>query len=323
MKIWTLPLEPIEQRYTKQWRQQFEDVFKQQNVDHEFIDGDLVESTLKGKFFLDPIQTNIWKFSQLEKLLKSIDKVENDDVIFLFDGWFPGVEAIKYTLTFLNKETKIMSYFHAGTYDEYDLTNQFGMEQWGKDLENSWFELYDKILVATEFHKSMICSKRDVDENKIKVIGFPLDIERLMNQYNTPTKQNLIAFTGRKSVEKGYDDVLELQRQGFPIVVTLDETKTKDEYYRLLAKSKYVISTSQQETFGIGIVEGMALGCIPIVPKRLSYIETVGEYCREDYIVDNLKNILDDMNDLDRNIFVEKANRYQYQNVINNILEEL
>jgi hypothetical protein len=50
-------------------------------------------------------------------------------------------------------------------------------------------------------------------------------------------------------------------------------TKNKKEYYKLLSKAKISFSASTQETFGIGTVEAMMLGCIPLVPRRLSYVE--------------------------------------------------
>ena len=47
----------------------------------------------------------------------------------------------------------------------------------------------------------------------------------------------------------------------------------KKQYYKLLAKAKIVFSANQQETFGIGAVEGLFFGTIPLVPNRLSYVE--------------------------------------------------
>ena len=320
-KIWILPLEPIEQRYSKQWNQYFKKVFDDNKLNFEFVYGDIIKSNLNSKFFLDPVQTNIWKLSQLEKILKRTTEVNNGDTIFLFDGWFPGIEALKYTFTFLQKDVKLMSYFHAGTYDKYDLTAQYGMESWGKEFENSLFSLFDKIFVATKFHKDLILNKRIINKNKIKVVGFPLDVKNIHKQYFLGEKENLIAFTGRKSKEKGYLDVLELQKKGFPIIITLDKTKNKDEYYKLLAKCKYVISTANQETFGIGIVEGMALGCIPIVPNKLSYPETVGKYVIKKDIKHDLKSILQEYQTLNPYRFIKQAQKYQYENVINKIIK--
>ncbi len=43
------------------------------------------------------------------------------------------------------------------------------------------------------------------------------------------------------------------------------------EYARLLRRSTIVVSTAIQEFFGIGVVEAMACGCAPILPRRLNY----------------------------------------------------
>ena len=49
--------------------------------------------------------------------------------------------------------------------------------------------------------------------------------------------------------------------------------KDKAHYWDLLQQSDIVISTSNQEFFGISIVEAVYAGCYPILPKRLSYPE--------------------------------------------------
>ncbi len=41
----------------------------------------------------------------------------------------------------------------------------------------------------------------------------------------------------------------------------------------MLAKSKFSVSFSKQETFGISMMESAFSGCIPIVPDDLSYKE--------------------------------------------------
>ncbi|MDH3470815.1 MAG: DUF3524 domain-containing protein [Acidimicrobiia bacterium] len=44
-----------------------------------------------------------------------------------------------------------------------------------------------------------------------------------------------------------------------------------DEYVRLLSEADIVVSTSQQEFFGISVVEAMYAGAFPVLPNRLSY----------------------------------------------------
>src|SRR3990167_10634378 len=117
-KIWYLPLEPLNTRYTCEWYWQFEEVFKEEKIPYEYIIGEHVDSKLEEKFFLDPKATNIWKFTQLINLIKRIDEVKDNDVIFLPDIWFSGIESLAYIKHFLDKKFKINGILHAGTYDK-------------------------------------------------------------------------------------------------------------------------------------------------------------------------------------------------------------
>jgi hypothetical protein len=50
---------------------------------------------------------------------------------------------------------------------------------------------------------------------------------------------------------------------------------TKEEYKKHLLQSDIIISTSIHEFFGISVVEGVYTKNLPILPKRLSYIELI------------------------------------------------
>jgi glycosyltransferase involved in cell wall biosynthesis len=47
--------------------------------------------------------------------------------------------------------------------------------------------------------------------------------------------------------------------------------ESKTEYYRLLAQSDILPTTSFQEFFGLSVIEAIASGVIPLLPSRLSY----------------------------------------------------
>lgn len=49
----------------------------------------------------------------------------------------------------------------------------------------------------------------------------------------------------------------------------------RDEYVDLLRRSSVVVSTAVHEFFGVAMVEGMAAGAVPLLPRALSYPEVV------------------------------------------------
>ena len=53
--------------------------------------------------------------------------------------------------------------------------------------------------------------------------------------------------------------------------------ESKKDYMSLLHKGSIVISTAIQENFGISVVEAVRMGCIPLLPDRLSYPEIMPE----------------------------------------------
>ncbi|MFO7900050.1 MAG: DUF3524 domain-containing protein [Planctomycetota bacterium] len=53
--------------------------------------------------------------------------------------------------------------------------------------------------------------------------------------------------------------------------------ESRAAYERALAEADVVVSTALHEFFGISIVEAVAAGCYPVVPRRLAYPEVLGE----------------------------------------------
>ncbi|MDP8247166.1 MAG: DUF3524 domain-containing protein [Candidatus Tritonobacter lacicola] len=52
--------------------------------------------------------------------------------------------------------------------------------------------------------------------------------------------------------------------------------ETRDEYAEVLAGADVVVSAADHEFFGISVVEAVAAGAYPLVPKRLAYPEVLG-----------------------------------------------
>jgi glycosyltransferase involved in cell wall biosynthesis len=290
MKIINIPIEPLEERYSGQWNTWFIQGFAKSNICFETIYGDTCINEIKHGSFLDVIETNLYKTSQLGKILTYISTMKPDDsvVLFFHDLWFPGLINIAYMRDGLGlKNLKICGCLHAGSYDEYDFLSKT-MGQWTEDFENSMLNIVDKIFVATQFHKDLLYHQRNVSANKIMVTGFPI-YDDFRDQDNLPPcRENIIVFPHRLDDEKLpvlFDEFAEDPKmKRFKWLKTKEVCKTKNEYYELLSKSKFAISFARQETWGIAMQEAIICGCIPIVPNRLSYPEMYDQ----DFIYDEL-----------------------------------
>lgn len=60
-----------------------------------------------------------------------------------------------------------------------------------------------------------------------------------------------------------------------PHIVHYGYASDRETYARTLRAADIVVSTSLQENFGIATVEAVAAGCVPLLPRRLSYPEII------------------------------------------------
>ncbi len=101
--------------------------------------------------------------------------------------------------------------------------------------------------------------------------------------------------------------------------------KSKKDYLKLLSEGSIVISTSQNENFGISIIEAIRCGCIPLLPDRLAYPEILPKQFHKDFLylnqrdlIEKLKFVIVNINDLqDKQIKLSKAmERFAWKNMI-------
>jgi len=285
--LYIVTLEKLDSRYTKQWYDFWKEEFsKEFNV--IYIDGNNVyedsniNNTIDKGRFLDINKTNIWKAYQVVKMGELFrDEVINEDDSFIFmDGWDFGITALKYMSQLNNINIKIYTYLHAGSWDNWDFITQAGLREWAKHTELGWLKACDGHFVATEYHKTLITRyfNREQLKDKIHVVGFPMDWKKELSgleELKQMPKKDIIIFPHRLNKEKSPEsfDKLKTVLHKYQFITTVDKNLSKEDYYKLLCTAKVVFSASKQETFGIGTVEAMLLGCIPVVPDRLAYVE--------------------------------------------------
>lgn len=281
-KIFFVPLEPLEERYTAQWYRWWKDGFEENDVNFEYVDGVKTSGKINAGSVLDCYDTNRYKASQLIALISKIEsgEINDGDTVFFADLWFPGIESLQYIRNVSGKNFKIAGILHAGTWDRYDFTCRAGMREWAKHIENGWLSFIDKIFVGSKFHKEIIVKNtKAAVASRIIATGLPFDMEDVYETTGKEkvSKENIVVFPHRLDDEKRpwlFDRLAyDLRKTGWKFLKTKDITKTKDEYYQVLAKSKIAISFAEQETFGYAMLEALTFDCVPVVPNKLSYKE--------------------------------------------------
>jgi glycosyltransferase involved in cell wall biosynthesis len=305
MLIYDVPIEPLNERYSVEWAEWFPKEFEKAGHTVAQVRGDVnLTDNIENGSFLDCIGTHYWKFQQLQKIFYLLYAGDRPDVIFFHDLWFPGIESLAYVRDMMKLKFKIAGYLHAGTYDPADRLAQEGMASWGEHLENAWGKIFDYVFVGSRWHRDLLNHNRTFDYNKIYPIGYPIDANYYLKQATMCVRrENIVLFPHRLNKEKHpeYFDQLPgiismmLKKditEDWTFVKTKDICQTKSEYYELLGKAKVAVSYAEQETFGIAMAEAAIMGCIPITPNKLSYMDTMEWQWRFDGLVGNSADLV-------------------------------
>jgi len=70
-------------------------------------------------------------------------------------------------------------------------------------------------------------------------------------------------------------------------VVHFGYAESRAAYRAVLESGDLVVSTALQENFGIAVCEAVLHGCVPVLPRRLSYPELVPEQYHERCLYDD------------------------------------
>lgn len=298
--VFLIDLEPVETRYTAQWKTHVPELLRKAGHNVQIISGptDIPSATTPGAF-LNFGGTNIYKSSQVEQIsrLFCAGAVKSGDHFLFTDAWHPGIINLKYMSELLGIPVVTHGMWHAGSYDEHDFLGRLiGPERWVRHAEKSFFYAFDHNYFATEFHVKLFFDEllhdgvpsenpwydeewedRYTDNNeKIVRSGWPMEyMKQTLSPYIGTKKRDLIVFPHRIAHEKQVEIFRDLKEQlpEYEFVVCQDQELTKNEYHNILAEAKMVFSCSLQETLGIGCYEGAIVNAMPVVPDRLSYKE--------------------------------------------------
>lgn len=291
MKVWLLPIEPLEERYSAQWYRWFPRELERLGCSVQVVDGERLTEKIETGQFLDVLDTNYYKARQLSHftVMLKMGQVRDGDWVLLLDAWNPALTALAYLRDFGNVKFKIAGLFHAGAYDPWDMLGQNqDFAAAAGSWESGWLYTLDRVFVATEFHRALLGNARGCID-KIEVTGFPLYAAEWQG-WSKPweVRSPRVVFPHRLAPEKDPEAFYAIHaayhalygNDGTEWVRSKDVVGSKTDYYHLLGDSKVAISTAKQETWGIAMLEATSLGCYPVVPPRLSYPEMYPAWCQ-------------------------------------------
>ncbi len=76
-------------------------------------------------------------------------------------------------------------------------------------------------------------------------------------------------------------------------IVQYGFVESRDAYLGWLKQGTVVVSTANQENFGISVIEAVRHGCLPLLPDRLSYPEILPHAFHTDFIYDSEGELVD------------------------------
>ena len=303
-KIIYIPLEELPQRYTGMMNAAI-----YPKVDISLYPKIEIDKQIKRGQFLDIVNTCKFKAAQLQMIadLFNEGKVENGDVFLIGDIFFPGIEMIKYMSELQEIDVKVYGINYAGRADKTDFVQK--LSYWADASEAGYHFICDGIFVGSMDHNVNVCDHFGLNPATVHTTGLVWDLNYMQEfheEIGYVEKEDFVIWPHRWCNEKGIDELIQFAKNtNKKIVVTSSgpakdcgtnlpkniEFKfnlTKKEYFTLMAKARWYLSTAYQETFGYTIQEAIFFGCNILVPNRACCPEMVPA-----------RNVYDDINQVD------------------------
>ncbi len=251
-----VPQYPSKLRYQEWWMVEFPRQLRGY-FSEVIVLGSHFNQTQHGKNVFAPTKEAVeFELHQMEEYNR-LD-LHPDDILLLNDLSYPGLFP---SILFHKRPKKCFAICHATAKNNYDYF--LGMRKIKYPIEKQFAKLFDTIFVGSEYHKKKLQWKN------IKVLPLPNPSFRFITK---ETKEFDIISVARSGVQKRTKKIEQIVEKTFSKIYVPNCT-TWDEYYTFLSKSKVMLITSKEETFGYQVVDAVINNCIPIAPRKFSYPE--------------------------------------------------
>ena len=294
-KIIYIPIEELPARYTQMMTNAI-----YPKVDITLYPKIEIDTEIKRGQFLDIVNTCKFKAAQLQMIsdLFNENKVNDGDAFLIGDLFFPGIEMIKYMAELQEINVRVYGINYAGRADKTDFVQKLSL--WADASELGYHLICDDIFVGSNDHKENVCEYFQLNTATVHVTGYVWDLN-YMNSFHEEIgeieKEDFVIWPHRWCNEKGIDELIQFANStnkkiivtssgpvkdcgtNLPKNIEFQFNLTKTEYFTLMAKARWYLSTCYQETFGYTIQEAIFFKCNILVPNRACCPEMVPLKC--------------------------------------------
>jgi glycosyltransferase involved in cell wall biosynthesis len=193
-------------------------------------------------------------------------------------------------------DVKVYGINYAGRADKTDFVQN--LSYWADASEAGYHFICDGIFVGSDDHKWNVVDHFGLNHKTVYTTGLVWDLKYMQDfheEIGFVEKEDFVIWPHRWCEEKGINEFLWFAKNtNKKIVITSSGPKkdlgiklpknveykanlTKKEYFTLMAKARWYLSTAYQETFGYTIQEAIFFGCNIMVPDRACCPEMVPE----------------------------------------------
>ncbi len=273
-----VPQYPTKLRYQEWFFTEFENQFKNYFDDVIVLGKYIIKEfeKVESSELFSPIKLSIdFECQQIKEYMNL--KLYDNDILLLMDISFPGIFS---SVLYHKKLKNMYVYCHGTSKNKYDYFMNDRKTKFNIETSNS--KLFKKIFVATEYHKNKLKWKN------IEVIGLP---NIPFSGYNNEKEYDIVSVSRicKQKINKKIEKEIE---NTFTNIIRPKNINNWTDYYKFLSKSKILISTSKEETFGFVCMDAILNNCIPVCPNKLSFPELLPkQYLYND--INELKQIIE------------------------------
>jgi len=264
-----VPQFPSKMRYQEWWFTEFSKQFRDHDFDVLTLGEKYVGVIKHRRSTLDmfsPINQAIEFETEQIKEYMMLD-IQDDDILFVADISFPGF----FCNVLYHKECpKMYAFCHATSINRLDYFQSVSYSKF--PVESSHSYLFDTVFVGSKYHQDKLQAIDERYWRNTTVTYLPFSPRRLFPE--PPLKKTIdIMSASRPSIQKVDTELETYIEKELGVKIQRPISNSWGEYFRNLQKSKVLLITAHEDTFGYQIVDAVTNNCIPLARTSCAYPE--------------------------------------------------